>query len=160
AAREYLRVVRQVASLLEGHPNLFDKGATVRLGSRCYARVLENLHKPFLKHDNSLLDQLREELAAWPDEISPDIWIVMGHSAEENPYPSRKFTEAELKERRDTLRKVDNPFGKRVISEGFPCSTFILPMQQGRVESRRIQIALRLYQTKHGHLPEQLDDLV
>lgn len=157
--QEYLRVIREVKALLEGHPNAFDKKATVRLGSEFNRRWLADIGKPWLHRDRNPLEALQKELTAWPSDVTIDFGVLMGVSGTE-PNPPRKLTAKELQQARDALRNVDNPLGKRLIGYMSPDITPFFESRQARLESVRIRIALRMYERKHGKLPGELDELV
>jgi hypothetical protein len=158
---EYRRSVQQIATLLEGHPNPLDKEATIRLAGQLHARFFDELDKPVPQRNRNLFDSLKKELSAWPAEVEPDIWIVSALNEKDNPSPLRKLTAQDLKQAHDKLCTVDNVLGKRMIVERSSIMyAHIMELHQARLESRRIRIALRIYEKKHGGLPEKLDALV
>jgi hypothetical protein len=161
--QEYQRSIRQTAALLEDHPNPLDKVATIRLASDALLRFFDDLDKPRLQRGGKWFESLRKELTAWPAEVAPDMWVVtgLGDNLGSNPIPRRKLTDRDLKRARKQLHAVDNVLGKQMIVERFSImASPILDMSQVRLESARIRIAIRIYEKRHGHLPEQLGALV
>ena len=60
AAEDERRSIRQIAILLEGHPQALDKKATIRLGSQLHAQLFRQMDAPWIKRDHSFLEVARQ----------------------------------------------------------------------------------------------------
>jgi len=88
-------------SVLRGHPNPYDLPETVRTASRIYAVVVADMSKPYGQ---------RHEIEPLIDSLSRDLPALMRD--EDPPKP----TEAQIRETRLALRKVQNPAGRGLIA--------------------------------------------
>jgi hypothetical protein len=153
--------IRHITTLLEGHPNAFDKAATIRLGSELHVRAFEQMEFPYLKRDHSPFKRLEHELSAWPKEVEHSLSFV--HAKEDPAKKAPAITDSALKQAHDSLLNVDNVFGKYLVQEWSGCGTFgthSLDPSIAKLDAARLKLALRLYERRHGRLPKQLDDLV
>jgi hypothetical protein len=152
------RAARDITFLLEGHDNPFDKEATAKLGSDFYVRLFAEMEK-LVRDRDFVFAELRAQVAAWPEEVEPDLWLVANLGPRDDE--PKELTKKELVAARDRLRMVDNPLGKRVVTQ-FISGTghHIVEEKDVSTTSAILRIAMRLYERKHGGVPDTLATLV
>ncbi len=156
--REAERFRRDLAAVLADHPHPFDKQATVRLAGELYLSHIDTLARPWLETRQTQLDALVKELSVWPEAVSPFDVIGAAYSEEsrEPGVPAGKLRSAKA-----ALRKIDNVFGKHLVD--LATGTLDVPTlhyHQAVVAAVQLRIALRTLETEHGHLPNDLSELV
>lgn len=152
------RFRRDLATVLTDHPRPFNKQDTVRLANDLHLSYVDSLSRPWLTRGNSRLEQLIQELSAWPTELSGDGVVVAGMMDDE---PEPAIPAGKLRAAKAALRKIDNVFGKYLVDQA--TGTMDVPtlhFQQAGVAAAQLRIALRMYEATHGRLPTELRALV
>lgn len=137
--------------LLEGHPNPFDRKATLKLGSSHYKRVVQRVFQPFGRKEN--LDNLGADLLqGWPPDLLDESDVVV----------KRTLTSSQISEYRSKLAKVDNPIGNALVSMMLPVFSESDQADAKAVansRATRIILAIQIYKRLTDKYPASLSEL-
>ncbi len=143
--------------LLEGHPNPFDRKATLQLASSFYKKVIEQASLPPAKQ-KEIEDPSESLLASWPPNI-------LNHSTEidlDDEEAKANLTPAQIEEYRASLVKVDNPVGKLFAAMMLPVfsqSNVADSKAVANTRATRIILAIQIYKRQTGKYPSSLSEL-
>ena len=151
--------LRQFLAVLSDHESLLNKVDTAKCGSEVIKQLIAESHRPFRGRDIAKLHELRSEMSLWPDALDTDFlsFPLLGRTSNSREVMSEK----EVADARESLRPIENIFGKYTISDNL--SLFdgpIIELAVTRADAARLLIALALHERKQSHLPERLDELV
>lgn len=145
---------RQILSLLEGHPDAWDRDAAIKLASDIY---MEAIRTPVrVRGKATLFDEVCAETAAWPASMSLRFWegLIPEHLEEDE--------EQELLRRgRAKLAAVKNPLGKHLATEWNPYD-FLSGARKSDAgfQGYLTVLAIRSFRREHERLPKTLDELI
>ncbi len=148
---------RQILALLEGHPNPFDRNATIALILTQYEQAVRMAEGSLTFPDIPSPDYI-DEVACWPDEVSLHPLFVfrlaLAHGQEGIPQERLQRLQARL-------ATIDNPLGKHLASYLAPWDTLALPLVYS-ADSRCgiVALAARAYHQRFQRLPASLEQFV
>jgi hypothetical protein len=153
---------RAMLTILDDHPAPLDKPQTVRIFSRFMAEVVQDLGAEWLRRNQRIGRDLRDEMKVWPPQASfmSDIFsdLTEEGEAKKKPLPTEQLQAA-----KHAVRKIENPVGKMLASDVTSYNhelRRVYHIAKLRSDMTRVVLALRLYLENSGRLPPKLEDLI
>lgn len=143
------KVSQLTMQCVEGHPDAFDHDATSRLLVTYFRDAYDRATSPWSPRGDRQ-DMLDLEVDAWPIELVEQSGAAL------------KFTDAQIAETRESLRMIDNPYGKLMarvmtprLGDHVRSHRFLLATR----ETTRAIMALKVASLRDGSAPAALEDL-
>lgn len=119
---------------LEGHPQPFDRQATLREGAKLYLELIANLDRPRADRVD-VVAAAGNQAAVWGE--------IVTSNAERIPSSS-------MGSLKDRLAKEKNPYGRLMLWIGLPSTVGDDDYRKANLDLTRIVVANRLYALGHG----------
>lgn len=159
--RNWNRFGQSINEVLREHPEPFDLAETLQLASKIGEEWMLNLRSLNASIQDESFRRLKHDLAPWPDSLRFDsfshIQRVMGSNF---AHPGK----VEIHLARRQLAAIKNPFGKALLVDvlewepDFARKLFQVALANN--ELAMTVVAINIYESRHGRLPENLQTLI